>query len=141
MTMTLQPPAPDELATPESRCYAQALAEATEVKALTHWTPAGVETYAWLFLPSRNTWPTKHINRPAPTPGCGCAPCRRPRHCGVWVEPVEVFTGETVAWICPTCLDQLALGWSCTDCEWAEERRLCDPVPTKHLVRPCQEHA
>ena len=43
--------------------------------------------------------------------------------------------------ICTACLDQLPAAWGCTDCEWAEERRLCDPVPRPLLARPCQEHA
>lgn len=61
-------------------------------------------------------------------------------------EPVEVrshTTGgtEVVARICTACLDQLPAAWGCTDCEWVENRRLCDPIPQPMLARPCQEHA
>lgn len=66
------------------------------------------EVHSWLLLPSRNTWPTRHKDRPAPGDGCGCAACHRPRCCGGWGEPVEISTGETVAWICPTCLEPIA---------------------------------
>ena len=106
--MTVAPPAPETLTRrdePDVRHYARALAAATEV--VEHKDLSGV-TYCWLLLPSRNTWPTWHVNRPAPTPGCGCAPCRRPRCCNTWAEPVELFTGEVVAWICPACLEPVA---------------------------------
>lgn len=72
------------------------------------WRDRAGTTYCWLILPSRNTWPTRHKDRPAPTPHCACAACHRPRCCGVWAEPVVIFTGETVAWICPTCLESVA---------------------------------
>lgn len=100
--MTVAPPAPETFVKPESRHYANALRSADKIEALTD--RYGV-TYAWLFPPSRNTWPTWHVNRPAPTPGCGCAPCHRPRCCDTWAEPVVLLTGETVAWVCPTCLE------------------------------------
>lgn len=132
----LAPPAAESLSGPDTH-YAAALERATEVVALDN---RGT-VYAWLFLPSRITWPVAHVDRPAPTPGCGCAPCHRPRCCGTWAEPVELITGETVAWICPTCLDVLPTGWGCTDCEWVEDRRLCDPAPRPLLARPCKEHA
>ncbi len=57
-------------------------------------------------------------------------------------DTVEVLNeGRPVARICTACLIQLPAAWGCTDCEWVEERRLCDPAPTLHLARPCQEHA
>jgi hypothetical protein len=61
-------------------------------------------------------------------------------------QPVEVrdhTTGGTivVARICTACLEQLPAAWGCTDCEWVEERVLCQPRPELVLARPCQEHA
>lgn len=48
---------------------------------------------------------------------------------------------KPVAAICTACYEQLPAAWGCTDCEWVDERRLCDPVPRLMLARPCQEHA
>lgn len=99
------PPQPDSLprrVAPDTRYYAEALRNAEEI--IEH-KDRGV-TYCWTLPPSRNTWPTWHVNRPAPTPGCACAACHRPRCCDTWAEPVDlIVTGETVAWICPTCLE------------------------------------
>lgn len=103
------PPAPALLprqVSPDTLLYAEAMAKATKVEALRDRQGAA---YAWLLHPSRNTWPTWHENRPAPTPGCGCAPCARPRCCGTWAEPVTLSTGETVAWVCPTCIEPVSL--------------------------------
>lgn len=101
----MRPPASDTFVRPESRWYDEALRNAVEI--VEHKDHRGV-TYCWMFLPSRNTWPTWHVNRPAPTPGCGCASCRRPRCCDTWAVPVDlIVTGETVAWICPSCLEQV----------------------------------
>jgi hypothetical protein len=62
--------------------------------------------YSWINPGSRCTRPIWHANRPAPTPGCGCESCHRPRCCGVWAEPVDlILTAERVAWICPDCLE------------------------------------
>jgi hypothetical protein len=97
----MKPPPADTLRTPD-RWYVKALQHAAEV--VENKDGRGV-TYSWLLLPSRNTWPTKHVDRPAPTPGCGCTPCNRPRCCNTWAEPVELFTGEVVAWVCPTCIE------------------------------------
>lgn len=60
-------------------------------------------------------------------------------------EPVDVrdhTTGGTVtvARICRECLTQLPAAWGCADCEWAEERRVCDVVPTRVLAAPCAQH-
>lgn len=61
-------------------------------------------------------------------------------------EPVDVRdhttgTVSTVARICTFCLERLPAAWGCRRCEWVESRRLCDPIPTLMLGRPCQEHA
>lgn len=56
-------------------------------------------------------------------------------------EPVTLSTGELVAMLCGVCLDELPIAWGCADCEWVEARRLCDPVPTLLLARPCEVHA
>lgn len=53
----------------------------------------------------RASVPHKHIERQAPTPGCGCAPCRRPMCCDKFAEPVELSTGEVVNWICTVCFE------------------------------------
>lgn len=98
---------------PDTRLYAEALSEAAEVQTLTD--RFGVP-YAWLLLPGRNTWPTWHENRPAPTPGCRCAPCARPRCCDAWAEPVTLNTGETVAWVCPTCIEAVIPPEQTTPC-------------------------
>lgn len=84
------------------------------------------------------------------------------------VEPVEsVIDGHVLAHLCQGCGEQLpadlpatssglvaanraairvvpvAAGADpdCGDCEWIEERRLCDPVPTYVRGRPCPKHA
>lgn len=61
-------------------------------------------------------------------------------------EPVEVrdqVTGDVaiVARICSFCHAELSAAWGCTRCQWMQNRRLCDLVPTLVLAVPCQEHA
>lgn len=56
-------------------------------------------------------------------------------------EPVILSTGEVVAMLCGLCLTELPKAWGCTDCEWVEERVLCDPRPRLTLAVPCQRHA
>ena len=56
-------------------------------------------------------------------------------------EPVVLSTGEVVAMLCGLCLVELPKSWGCTDCEWEEVRRLCDPAPTLLLGQPCPAHA
>lgn len=103
----MKPPGPDTLPRqqpPDTHSYARALEQATEVEECRSWTPEhGYVTYCWMLWPSRNTWPTWHENRPAPSPGCGCKACARPFCCGRWREPVTISTGETVAWLCVRC--------------------------------------
>jgi hypothetical protein len=55
-------------------------------------------------------------------------------------EPVTLSTGEVVAMLCGVCLLELPKSWGCPDCEWIEERRLCDPAPTLMLGAPCSRH-
>lgn len=60
-------------------------------------------------------------------------------------EPVDVrdhSTGgtTTVARICTACLDELPAAWGCPDCQWIEERRMCDPAPRLLLGQPCPAH-
>lgn len=56
--------------------------------------------------------------------------------------PVELLiTGEVVAMLCERCLLELPIAWGCGDCEWVEDRRLCDEVPALLLGRPCTRHA
>lgn len=61
----------------------------------------------------------------------------------VWPDPAgpgHAPTIEVVARLCVTCHDRLPAGWGCTDCEWVEDRRLCDPAPTLILARPWPTH-
>lgn len=36
--------------------------------------------------------------------------------------------------------DVAAAAAACTDCEWVDVRRLCDPAPTRFLALPCPRH-
>lgn len=57
------------------------------------------------------------------------------------VVPVTlIVTGEHVANLCGRCLRELPLGWNCADCEFVEERRLCDLTATLVLASPCRRH-
>ena len=74
--------------------------------------------------------------------------CAHPRHDPVYavVHSTDLTgltwlnDGEPVARICLDCHAQLPAAWGCTDCEWVEERRLCDPVPYRLLARRCPAH-
>lgn len=60
-------------------------------------------------------------------------------------QPVEVRDrrdgGTTVvAQVCVECLEALPPGWGCDDCEWVEQRRLCDTAPSLLLAAPCPAH-
>lgn len=67
--------------------------------------------------------------------------CRHTNHQPVvTTDPVTGDT-EVVARICTDCLEQLPIGWACIDCDWVEERVLCEPVPRLLLARPCREHS
>lgn len=58
-------------------------------------------------------------------------------------EVLILNNGKPVGRRCTFCGAILQPSWGCTDCEWVETRRLCDPWdrPTLVLARPCQEHA
>lgn len=57
------------------------------------------------------------------------------------VEPVALLlTGEVIAALCGVCLIELPAAWGCADCQWIEERRLCDPAPRLLLGQPCPAH-
>lgn len=55
------------------------------------------------------------------------------------VEDV-ISDGLVVAKVCATCWEQLPSNWGCTDCEWIEEWRLCDPHPHITPGRRCAAH-
>lgn len=46
-----------------------------------------------------------------------------------------------IGYLCRDCDGPLLpLWWCCDDCETVERQRLCDPVPTRLLSRPCRRH-
>lgn len=56
-------------------------------------------------------------------------------------EPVLLTgTDDCVAQVCTNCLAQLPAAWGCDDCEWVEERALCQLTPLRRLARPCSIH-
>lgn len=64
---------------------------------------------------------------------------RRPAQPGD--EVIVANGGEPVARICTDCREVLSTNWGCTDCQWIEERRMCDVVPRRLLGQPCPQHA